>query len=115
MEDIKLFFGTLILRVRKFSEGWDLDGYQIISRDNFDYKCTNLNIRITEKIVNENDSGYEVKNLPIEKYFNERNLELKEPNYSKPLSKDKSLRGIYSRNYQIRQFIPFKSDKFGKK
>ena len=85
----------------------------------FEFLYSNLDIGQTEKVVSDNDPQKQVLDLkkklsPIISHFNERNLELKSPDFSKPLSIDESLRGSYSRGLQMKQYMPLKPEKYAK-
>ena len=80
-----------------FPEAWQLQDYQIMSRNKFEYILSNLDIGETRKVPNERNPDFEVIDLkvklqPIISYFNMRNVLLKIPDFKTPMSIDESLR-----------------------
>ena len=109
-----------LIRLHKYPKTWDLENFEIMSREKYTAIHSNLDIGTTVQVPNENAPNYHVIDLnrkfdPIYTHFNTCNLELKKPDPSLPLAIDESLRSSHSRSCQLRTFMPSKPAKYGQK
>ena len=110
-----------LVRLRTYPESFGFQGYKIMTRNEFEFYYSHLDIGTSPKVPNESDPlGRPIYDLraklqPIIDHFNSSNLKLKNPNPDSPLAIDETLRSSYSRSNILRQFMPNKPAKYGEK
>ena len=115
--EISEFFVLL----RKNQETFDLQDFELLSYEEFNFLHKKLDIGTTKKVPNlANPERPDVLDLnekldPVISHFNNCNEKVMVPALDKPLAVDESLRASHSRSCQLRNFMPNKPAKFGEK